>query len=104
MGEMRTLARVHVKHLGLLGKGKLHEDHIDLHGHHYDLTTFKKATYCDDCGHFLWGVKEQGFRCHSCGRVVCMDCAHSDADGVECSGACREHDFVLQTFHHATWC
>lgn len=102
--EVRTLARPHVKHLGLLGKGKLHEDHIDLHGHSFDLMTFDKPKYCDDCGAFLWGVKEQGFHCRTCQRIVCHDCAHTDGDGVECPGACKVHEFEVHTVHHATWC
>lgn len=102
--QVRTLARAHIKHLGLKAKGRLHDDHINLHGHHFDLTTFQKTTWCDDCGQFLWGVSDQGFHCKGCGQNVCSECAHSDGDGVECVGACQEHDLALTTFRHATWC
>lgn len=102
--EMRALAKVHVRHLGLTAKGKMHEDHIDLHGHAYDLKTFENATWCMDCGHMLWGLKEQGFQCKKCDHIVCHDCAHSDGDGTECPGQCKEHDFHVDTFHHPTWC
>jgi len=102
--SVRVLARAHIKHLHIKAKGALADDHVDLNGHHFDLTTFKRSTWCDDCGHFLWGVKEQGFYCKVCERVVCKSCVHSENDEIECPGKCEKHDFQLTTFHHATWC
>ncbi|XP_078098011.1 RAS guanyl-releasing protein 1-like [Mustelus asterias] len=35
--------------------------------HNFQETTYKKPTFCDSCGGFLWGVIKQGYRCQDCG-------------------------------------
>ncbi|XP_069042550.1 RAS guanyl-releasing protein 4 isoform X2 [Lepisosteus oculatus] len=35
--------------------------------HNFQETTYKRPTFCDACGGFLWGVIKQGYRCRDCG-------------------------------------
>ncbi|CAL9684392.1 unnamed protein product [Knipowitschia caucasica] len=35
--------------------------------HNFHETTYKRPTFCDQCGGFLWGVIKQGFHCKECG-------------------------------------
>uniref|UniRef100_A0A8C6SG83 RAS guanyl releasing protein 4 n=1 Tax=Neogobius melanostomus TaxID=47308 RepID=A0A8C6SG83_9GOBI len=44
--------------------------------HNFHETTYKRPTFCDHCGGFLWGVIKQGFHCKDC--------------GINCHKHCRE--------------
>uniref|UniRef100_A0A3Q3AM96 RAS guanyl releasing protein 4 n=1 Tax=Kryptolebias marmoratus TaxID=37003 RepID=A0A3Q3AM96_KRYMA len=35
--------------------------------HNFHETTYKRPTFCDTCGGFLWGVIKQGYHCKDCG-------------------------------------
>uniref|UniRef100_A0A8C5EI54 RAS guanyl-releasing protein 1-like n=1 Tax=Gouania willdenowi TaxID=441366 RepID=A0A8C5EI54_GOUWI len=35
--------------------------------HNFQETTYKRLTFCDMCGGFLWGVIKQGYHCKDCG-------------------------------------
>eukprot|EP01125_Pyxidicula_operculata_P010738 TRINITY_DN3534_c0_g1_i1.p1 TRINITY_DN3534_c0_g1~~TRINITY_DN3534_c0_g1_i1.p1 ORF type:complete len:682 (+),score=70.27 TRINITY_DN3534_c0_g1_i1:21-2066(+) len=35
-------------------------------GHHFRLCTLKKPTWCFQCKHFIWGFKDQAFKCKVC--------------------------------------
>uniref|UniRef100_A0A673BHS7 RAS guanyl-releasing protein 1-like n=1 Tax=Sphaeramia orbicularis TaxID=375764 RepID=A0A673BHS7_9TELE len=36
--------------------------------HNFHETTYKRPTFCDTCGNFLWGVIKQGFHCK--GKII----------------------------------
>jgi len=101
---VRMLARLQKQFLGLKAKGKLEIDEMSLHGHVLVPTTFGKIAWCDDCGRYLWGFRDQGFQCKACQRIFCHTCAHADNEGLECPGICKTHTYELTTFHHAVWC
>lgn len=103
--NVRTLARPHVKHLKLTSRGKLHDDVLHLHGHAFKLTTFRKPTWCGDCGTLLKGMKDQGFKCQTCSCTRCHNCALSeDSNSDECPGSCSIHQFEPKTFTYSAWC
>ncbi|XP_063061459.1 RAS guanyl-releasing protein 4 isoform X2 [Engraulis encrasicolus] len=45
--------------------------------HNFHETTYKKPTFCDTCGGFLWGVLKRGYHCKDC--------------GVNCHKQCKDH-------------
>ncbi|XP_061575876.1 RAS guanyl-releasing protein 4 isoform X3 [Cololabis saira] len=59
--------------------------------HNFNEYTYKRPTFCDTCGGFLWGVIKQGFHCKDCGinchrhcrEVVRMECVkkHKNTTG-----------------------
>lgn len=101
---VRMLAKIQTRFLGLHATGKPHKDEESLHGHVLSPTTVGRFAWCSDCGHFLWGFRDQGFHCKACHRVFCPTCAHADNEGVECTGMCETHEYELTTFHHPSWC
>ncbi|KAG7483855.1 hypothetical protein MATL_G00042770 [Megalops atlanticus] len=50
--------------------------------HNFHETTYKKPTFCDTCGGFMWGVIKQGYRCRDCGANCHKHCR--DQVGLEC--------------------
>lgn len=50
--------------------------------HNFHETTYKRPTFCDHCGGFLWGVIKQGFHCKDCGINCHKHCR--DIVGSEC--------------------
>ncbi|XP_049581278.1 RAS guanyl-releasing protein 4 isoform X1 [Syngnathus scovelli] len=61
--------------------------------HNFHETTYKRPTFCDTCGGFLWGVIKQGYHCKGCGMNCHRHCR--DLVGMEClkkhkstSGSC----------------
>ncbi|KAJ8372759.1 hypothetical protein AAFF_G00277020 [Aldrovandia affinis] len=50
--------------------------------HNFHETTYKRPTFCDTCGGFLWGVIKQGYRCRDCGINCHRHC--KDQVGLEC--------------------
>lgn len=42
--------------------------------HSFNLHTYKYPKWCDECGKFLWGVINQGFKCEDCGMNVHHGC------------------------------
>lgn len=50
--------------------------------HNFHETTYKKPTFCDSCGGFMWGVKKQGYHCKDCGLNCHKHC--KDLVGMEC--------------------
>ncbi|KAF7665313.1 hypothetical protein LDENG_00147680 [Lucifuga dentata] len=51
--------------------------------HNFHETTYKRPTYCDTCGGYLWGVIKQGYHCKDCGVNCHRHCR--DLVGMECS-------------------
>ncbi|KAI1893680.1 hypothetical protein AGOR_G00126190 [Albula goreensis] len=51
--------------------------------HNFHETTYKRPTFCDTCGGFLWGVIKQGYRCKDCGINCHRHC--KDQVGLECN-------------------
>lgn len=49
--------------------------------HNFHETTYKRPTFCDNCGGFLWGVK-RGYHCKDCGMNCHRHC--KDLVAVEC--------------------
>ncbi|XP_056139236.1 RAS guanyl-releasing protein 4 isoform X2 [Lampris incognitus] len=50
--------------------------------HNFHETTYKRPTFCDTCGGFLWGVIKQGYQCKDCGLNCHRQCR--DLVGMEC--------------------
>ncbi|XP_040902700.1 RAS guanyl-releasing protein 4 isoform X2 [Toxotes jaculatrix] len=50
--------------------------------HNFHETTYKRPTFCDTCGGFLWGVIKQGYHCKDCGINCHRHCR--DLVGMEC--------------------
>ncbi|XP_051253515.1 RAS guanyl-releasing protein 4 isoform X1 [Dicentrarchus labrax] len=50
--------------------------------HNFHETTYKRPTYCDTCGGFLWGVIKRGYHCKDCGINCHRHCR--DLVGMEC--------------------
>ncbi|KAL0972709.1 hypothetical protein UPYG_G00193770 [Umbra pygmaea] len=50
--------------------------------HNFHETTYKRPTFCDSCGGFLWGVIKQGFHCKDCGVNCHRHC--QDLCGMQC--------------------
>ncbi|KAA0714851.1 RAS guanyl-releasing protein 1 [Triplophysa tibetana] len=50
--------------------------------HNFHETTYKRPTFCDTCGGFLWGVIKQGYHCKDCGVNCHKHC--KDNVGMEC--------------------
>ncbi|XP_026544239.1 RAS guanyl-releasing protein 4 [Notechis scutatus] len=50
--------------------------------HDFQEVTFKKPTFCDHCGGFLWGVSKQGYRCRDCAMICHKHCKNQVE--VEC--------------------
>ncbi|XP_042269744.1 RAS guanyl-releasing protein 4 isoform X2 [Thunnus albacares] len=50
--------------------------------HNFHETTYKRPTFCDICGGFLWGVIKQGYHCKDCGINCHRHCR--DLVGMEC--------------------
>ncbi|XP_062408636.1 RAS guanyl-releasing protein 4 isoform X1 [Sardina pilchardus] len=49
--------------------------------HTFHETTYKRPTFCDACGGFLWGVIKQGYHCKDCGvncHKQCKDQVSTD--------------------------
>ncbi|XP_011403146.1 PREDICTED: rho GTPase-activating protein 29-like [Amphimedon queenslandica] len=51
--------------------------------HNFSLTTYRRATWCDLCHHFMWGLVHQGMSCQDCGINIHKQCheaalSHSD--------------------------
>ncbi|XP_029141329.1 RAS guanyl-releasing protein 4 [Protobothrops mucrosquamatus] len=42
--------------------------------HDFQEVSFKKPTFCDHCGGFLWGVSKQGYRCRDCSMICHKHC------------------------------
>jgi len=75
----------------------------DKGAHRYNITTFWKPTWCDNCASLLIGAMNQGYSCQGCARNVCQACVGSDA--AACFGVCTQHHTLeLTTFRRATWC
>lgn len=56
---------------------------VSLHNlHNFHETTYKRPTFCDTCGGFLWGVIKQGYHCKDCGVNCHKHC--KDGVGMEC--------------------
>ncbi|XP_030621080.1 RAS guanyl-releasing protein 4 [Chanos chanos] len=56
---------------------------FNLHNlHNFHETTYKKPTFCDSCGGFMWGVIKQGYHCKDCGVNCHKSC--KDQVGTEC--------------------
>ncbi|XP_034086489.1 RAS guanyl-releasing protein 4 isoform X1 [Gymnodraco acuticeps] len=47
--------------------------------HNFHETTYKRPTFCENCGGFLWGVIKQGYHCKDCG----INCHRHCRDLVE---------------------
>ncbi|XP_018619144.2 RAS guanyl-releasing protein 4 isoform X1 [Scleropages formosus] len=50
--------------------------------HNFHEMTYKKPTFCDSCGGFLWGVIKQGYHCRDCGANCHKHCRGQV--GLEC--------------------
>ncbi|XP_069390743.1 RAS guanyl-releasing protein 4 isoform X2 [Paralichthys olivaceus] len=50
--------------------------------HNFHETTYKRPTFCDTCGGFLWGVIKQGYHCKDCGINCHKHCRN--LVGMEC--------------------
>ncbi|XP_071768646.1 RAS guanyl-releasing protein 4 isoform X1 [Centroberyx gerrardi] len=50
--------------------------------HNFHETTYKRPTFCNTCGGFLWGVIKQGYHCKDCGVNCHKHCR--DLVGMEC--------------------
>ncbi|XP_076138010.1 RAS guanyl-releasing protein 4 isoform X1 [Alosa pseudoharengus] len=50
--------------------------------HNFHETTYKRPTFCDACGGFLWGVIKQGYHCKDCGVNCHKQC--KDQVSMEC--------------------
>ncbi|KAJ7990128.1 hypothetical protein DPEC_G00297120 [Dallia pectoralis] len=57
--------------------------------HNFQETTYKRPTFCDTCGGFLWGVIKQGFHCKDCGVNCHKHC--QDLCGMQCVKTDRAH-------------
>ncbi|KAK1785099.1 hypothetical protein P4O66_018530, partial [Electrophorus voltai] len=56
---------------------------FNLHNlHNFHETTYKRPTFCDTCGGFLWGVIKQGYHCKDCGVNCHKHC--KDLVTMEC--------------------
>ena len=51
--------------------------------HKFEVHSYKGPHWCDMCGHFLWGLSQQGMKCQSCGINIHKQC-YSLAMAVEC--------------------
>ncbi|XP_029923040.1 RAS guanyl-releasing protein 4 isoform X1 [Myripristis murdjan] len=51
--------------------------------HNFHEITYKRPTFCDTCGGFLWGVNKQGYHCKDCGMNCHRHCR--DLVGMECT-------------------
>ncbi|KAM9318014.1 RAS guanyl-releasing protein 4 isoform 2-T2 [Pholidichthys leucotaenia] len=51
--------------------------------HNFHEITYKRPTFCDTCGGFMWGVIKQGYHCKDCGINCHKQCR--DLVGIECS-------------------
>lgn len=47
-------------------KGKIHL----YHGHPFTVQSFRKPTFCANCGDMLWGIHKQGWECVMCGMTL----------------------------------
>ncbi|XP_073706450.1 RAS guanyl-releasing protein 4 isoform X1 [Garra rufa] len=57
---------------------------FNLHNlHNFHETTYKRPTFCDTCGGFLWGVIKQGYHCKDCGVNCHKHC--KDVVGMGCT-------------------
>ncbi|XP_062860505.1 RAS guanyl-releasing protein 4 [Trichomycterus rosablanca] len=60
--------------------------------HNFHEMTYKRPTFCDTCGRFLWGVIKQGYHCKDCGvnchkhckDLVAMECMKFQVSGGSC--------------------
>uniref|UniRef100_A0A8C6RQU6 RAS guanyl releasing protein 4 n=1 Tax=Nannospalax galili TaxID=1026970 RepID=A0A8C6RQU6_NANGA len=50
--------------------------------HTFHEVTFRKPSFCHNCGGFLWGVTKRGYRCQDCGLCCHRHCR--DQVRVEC--------------------
>ncbi|KAM6428121.1 RAS guanyl-releasing protein 4 isoform 1-T1 [Liasis olivaceus] len=74
--------------------------------HDFQEVSFKKPTFCDHCGGFLWGVSKQGYRCRPCGMICHKHCKNQVE--VECqsrhfpssSSDSTPRTATLSTAHH----
>uniref|UniRef100_W5KAV7 RAS guanyl releasing protein 4 n=1 Tax=Astyanax mexicanus TaxID=7994 RepID=W5KAV7_ASTMX len=56
---------------------------FNLHNlHNFHETTYKRPTFCDTCGGFMWGVIKQGYHCKDCGVNCHKHC--KDQVAMEC--------------------
>ncbi|XP_078023048.1 RAS guanyl-releasing protein 4 isoform X2 [Epinephelus lanceolatus] len=55
---------------------------FNFNAHNFHETTYKRPTFCETCGGFLWGVIKQGYHCKDCGINCHRHCR--DLVGMEC--------------------
>ncbi|KAL6115756.1 rasgrp4 [Pungitius sinensis] len=55
---------------------------FNFNAHNFHETTYKRPTFCETCGGFLWGVIKQGYHCKDCGINCHKHCR--DLVGMEC--------------------
>ncbi|XP_061575875.1 RAS guanyl-releasing protein 4 isoform X2 [Cololabis saira] len=59
--------------------------------HNFNEYTYKRPTFCDTCGGFLWGVIKQGFHCKGKTQLNLHPPNHLETDcGINCHRHCRE--------------
>uniref|UniRef100_A0AAQ4PDY1 RAS guanyl releasing protein 4 n=1 Tax=Gasterosteus aculeatus aculeatus TaxID=481459 RepID=A0AAQ4PDY1_GASAC len=55
---------------------------FNFNAHNFHETTYKRPTFCETCGGFLWGVIKQGYHCKDCGINCHKHCR--DLVGIAC--------------------
>ncbi|XP_056296512.1 RAS guanyl-releasing protein 4 isoform X2 [Pseudoliparis swirei] len=55
---------------------------FNFNAHNFHETTYKRPTFCETCGGFMWGVIKQGYHCKDCGINCHKHCR--DRVGMEC--------------------
>jgi serine/threonine protein kinase len=91
-------------------RGALKQDKTTtINGHEFKLRYFKKPTYCGHCKKFLYGMKEQGFRCEVCQyschkacaediKLQCVGVDDDDQDGLQKAHTYKTHNYMSPTF------
>lgn len=58
--------------------------------HVYEAVTLFHPSWCQDCGKFLVGFSNQGQKCLSSGKIVCLECSRSSDSHCQKNGAAAE--------------
>ncbi|XP_046847399.1 beta-chimaerin-like [Xenia sp. Carnegie-2017] len=60
--------------------------------HNFKVHTYKGFYWCDYCKNFLWGLKQQGYKCQDCGYNAHKQCA----ERLKNAGNCQPHKKLVK--------